>query len=168
MSVLAVADDTAEVHTRPADEVPNLNAAVVTIPANEAVAESTVKETTETAINVPKLDEETEVDAEVVSTVPKDSPRSGIKERLDKRAEKTERSLTRAQERAENVNRELRKGNLSGAANEVRKNVENRVDRLGKDVSNGVNKVRDAIGGKKESSSDKGGDSNGGGSGSDE
>lgn len=168
MSVLAVADDTAEVHTRPADEVPNLNAAVVTIPANEAVAESTVKETTETVINVPKLDEETEVDAEVVSAVPKDSPRSSIKERLDKRAEKTERSLTRAQERAENVNRELRKGNLSGAANEVRKNVENRVDRLGKDVSNGVNKVRDAIGGKKESSSDKGGDSNGGGSGSDE
>ena len=95
-----------------------------------------------------------------------DSPRGVIKDRLDKRAEKTERSLTKAEARAENVNKELRKGNIPGAANEVRKNVENRVDRLGKDIDNGVKKLRDAVsGGKKESSSESAGsDSTSGGS----
>ena len=86
--------------------------------------------------------------------IPARPSRTSLKDRLDKRVEKTERSISRAQERAENVNRELRAGNPAGAANEVRKNIENRVNRIGKDIDNGVKKVRDAIGGKRGSGSD--------------
>lgn len=155
-----VAEST-EVHTPPANAVP------ATDPVLETVSTNSVEDEPGTTLPDP-VDEgpdgEVELDGDASSDTVKPS-RTTLKDRLDKRAEKTERSLSRAQERAENVTRELRQGDLHGAANEVRKNVENRVDRLGKDIDNGVKKVRDAIGGgKKESSSGSDGDAGSGGS----
>ena len=59
-----------------------------------------------------------------------------------KRVTKTQKSLTRAQERADKVNAKLKDGDLKGAAKQVRANVKNRVDRLKKDINNGLKKVQ--------------------------
>lgn len=93
------------------------------------------------AVTTPAKEDAPKDDGDVTST-PK---RVTVKDRVDARAEKTERSLSRAAQRAENVNEKLRDGDLEGAAGEVRKNVTNRLDRLNKDVSNGTNKLRDAL-----------------------
>ncbi|OMB96182.1 PE-PPE domain-containing protein [Mycobacterium sp. NS-7484] len=60
---------------------------------------------------------------------------------VTKRVTKTQKSLTHAQERADKVNAKLKQGDLKGAAKQVGENVKNRVDRLKKDVNNGVSKL---------------------------
>ncbi|MCP3811587.1 PE-PPE domain-containing protein [Mycobacteriaceae bacterium Msp059] len=61
---------------------------------------------------------------------------------IAKRVTKTQKSLTHAQERADKVAAKLKQGDLKGAAKQVGDNVKNRVDRLKKDIDNGVNKLK--------------------------
>lgn len=160
ISPLSMSNDAAKVHTPPVNLVPKITAPTVGVSTDvsDDEQEPSAKDSDlESVGSEGDPSESVKVDAKDSIEAPKNAPRSSIKDRLDKRVEKTERSLTRAQERAENVNRELRAGNPAGAANEVRKNIENRVNRIGKDIDNGVKKVRDAIGGKKDSSSGNGG-----------
>ena len=110
--------------------------------AQESAAEEVqVPQQENDAVTTPAKEEAPKDGGDVTST-PK---RVTVKDRVDARVEKTERSLSRAAQRAENVNEKLRDGDLEGAAGEVRKNVTNRLDRLNKDVSNGTNKLRDAL-----------------------
>ncbi|OBG86974.1 PE-PPE domain-containing protein [Mycobacterium sp. E802] len=60
---------------------------------------------------------------------------------VTKRVTKAQKSLTHAQARADKVNAKLKQGDLKGAAKQVGENVKNRVDRLKKDVNNGVSKL---------------------------
>ncbi|MFA5708811.1 hypothetical protein [Mycolicibacterium sp.] len=78
-------------------------------------------------------------------------------DRVEKRVTKTQNSLRKANERAALVGKELREGDVAGAAKQVGANVQNRVDRLKKDVNNGLSKLR---GSHKDSdkNSDKGAD----------
>ncbi|OMC36549.1 PE-PPE domain-containing protein [Mycobacterium sp. GA-1841] len=64
-----------------------------------------------------------------------------VEAKTTKQLSKTQKSLTRAQERADKVNAKLKQGDLKGAAKQVGENVKNRVDRLKKDINNGVDKV---------------------------
>lgn len=61
---------------------------------------------------------------------------------VTKRVTKTQKSLTHAQERAGKVADKLKQGDLKGAAKQVGDNVKNRVDRLKKDINNGVDKLK--------------------------
>ncbi len=63
-------------------------------------------------------------------------------DRVEKRVTKTQNSLRKANERAALVGKELREGDVVGAAKQVGANVQNRVDRLKKDVDNGLSKLR--------------------------
>jgi hypothetical protein len=73
-------------------------------------------------------------------------------ERVDKQVTKTQNSLRKANERAALVSDKLRSGDVEGAVKQVGANVQNRVDRLKKDIDNGASKLR---GEKKEKSDDK-------------
>ncbi|WP_234793656.1 PE-PPE domain-containing protein [Mycolicibacterium porcinum] len=59
-----------------------------------------------------------------------------------KQVSKVQKSLTHAQERADKVADKLKQGDLNGAAKQVGENIKNRVDRLKKDVNNGVDKLK--------------------------
>ncbi|BBZ01354.1 hypothetical protein MCHIJ_07910 [Mycolicibacterium chitae] len=63
-------------------------------------------------------------------------------DRAEKRVTKTQNSLRKANERTALVGKELREGDVVGAAKQVGANVQNRVDRLKKDVDNGLSKLR--------------------------
>ncbi|OMC36548.1 PE-PPE domain-containing protein [Mycobacterium sp. GA-1841] len=60
---------------------------------------------------------------------------------VTKRVTKTQTSIAHAQERADKVNAKLKQGDLKGAAKQIGENVKNRVDRLKKDVNNGLKKL---------------------------
>ncbi|OBF15647.1 hypothetical protein A5727_15150 [Mycobacterium sp. ACS4331] len=63
-------------------------------------------------------------------------------ERIEKQVTKTQNSLRKATERADLVRDKLTEGDIAGAAKQVGANVHNRVERLQKDIDNGVNKLR--------------------------
>lgn len=60
---------------------------------------------------------------------------------VTKQVTKTQKSLTHAQERANKVADKVKQGDLKGAVKQVGENVKNRVDRVKKDINNGVKKV---------------------------
>ncbi|WP_372943087.1 hypothetical protein [Mycolicibacterium sp.] len=76
-------------------------------------------------------------------------------ERVEKRMTKTQNSLRKANERAALVGDKLRDGDVTGAAKQVGDNIANRVDRVKRDINNGVGKIT----GKKSDDSDKSGTS---------
>lgn len=55
---------------------------------------------------------------------------------------KTQKSLTHAQERVTKVTDKLKTGDVGGAVKQVGENVKNRVERVNKDVNNGLNKLK--------------------------
>ncbi|CAJ1584413.1 PE-PPE domain-containing protein [[Mycobacterium] wendilense] len=67
--------------------------------------------------------------------------REALRDATDERLSKTQNSLRKASERNAKVAENLRKGDLGGAAKQVGDNVQNRVERLGKDINNGVKKL---------------------------
>lgn len=64
-----------------------------------------------------------------------------IESKVTKRITKTQNSLAKAQVRAGKVTEKLQKGDIKGAVKQVGENVQNRVDRLKKDINNGVKKI---------------------------
>lgn len=60
---------------------------------------------------------------------------------VTKQVTKTQKSLTHAQGRANKVADKVKQGDLKGAVKQVGENVKNRVDRVKKDINNGVKKV---------------------------
>lgn len=64
-----------------------------------------------------------------------------IESKVTKRITKTQNSLAKAQVRAGKVAEKLQKGDVKGAVKQVGENVQNRVDRLKKDINNGVKKI---------------------------
>ncbi|AKS32746.1 PE-PPE domain-containing protein [Mycolicibacterium goodii] len=60
---------------------------------------------------------------------------------VTKRVVKTQNSIAKAQVRAGKVVEKLQKGDLKGAVRQVGENVQNRVERLKKDIDNGVKKL---------------------------
>lgn len=60
---------------------------------------------------------------------------------VEKRTTKLENSLTKRADDAKRVTDKLRSGDIGGAAEEAGKNVQQRVERVGKDIENGVKKI---------------------------
>lgn len=79
------------------------------------------------------------------SDAPKLTPRERLRERAEARAAKTENSLNKRRAEAEDIGNSLRSGDLKGAADKTGDALRARVDRLGKDINNGVRKVESAI-----------------------
>ena len=147
------------------DVTPDPVADIAPAVTNTAAAAPVVaKEEDDTPPAVVVVTDDSSVAEEPAPTVKKTAAQRA-QDRIEKRIEKTERSLTRAEERAQKVADKLAKGDVTGAVRQVGDNVKNRADRLGKDVQNGLNKVRDAISGGPKKDTDKKPDSdNGGGS----
>ncbi|MFA5711118.1 hypothetical protein [Mycolicibacterium sp.] len=85
--------------------------------------------------------------------------REALRDAADERVAKTQRSLDKRAAETKAVTDKLSKGNIGGAAQEAGKNVQKRVDRLGKDIRNGVDKVT----GKDKKDRDRSASSSGGG-----
>ncbi len=85
--------------------------------------------------------------------------REALRDAADERVAKTQRSLDKRAAETKAVTDKLSKGNIGGAAQEAGKNVQKRVDRLGKDIRNGVDKVT----GKDKKDRDRSASSTGGG-----
>jgi hypothetical protein len=64
-----------------------------------------------------------------------------IESTVSKQVTKTQNSIAKAQVRAGKVAEKLQKGDLKGAVKQIGENVQNRVDRLKKDIDNGVKKL---------------------------
>lgn len=79
-------------------------------------------------------------DAKSVATSLK-KQREALRDAADERVAKTQRSLDKRAAETKAVTDKLSKGDIGGAAQEAGKNVQKRVDRLGKDIRNGVDKV---------------------------
>lgn len=97
-------------------------------------------------------------DAKSVATSLK-KQREALRDAADERVAKTQRSLDKRAAETKAVTDKLTKGDIGGAAQEAGKNVQKRVDRLGKDIRNGVDKVT----GKDKKDRDRSASSTGGG-----
>lgn len=67
--------------------------------------------------------------------------RETLRAGVEKRKTELENRLTRRADDAKRVTDKLRSGDIGGAAEEAGKNVQQRVERVGKDIENGVKKV---------------------------
>lgn len=84
-----------------------------------------------------------------------------LQNRLNKRVTKTQNSIDKALDRTNKVVTKLGSGDVKGAVKQAGDNAKYRVDRLKKDINNGINKI---TGTKKQSDSGSGGGSGSGGS----
>lgn len=138
LSGLAVAEDqnegssTATRAAAPADEVADVEA--------QPIPEGSV--VTDLFTNTEGLDRAVKVADALNPRKALQAAAADANERVEKRVTKTQNSLRKANERAALVGEKLRDGDVAGAAKQVGANVQNRVERLKKDVNNGVNKLR--------------------------
>ncbi|CAJ1510146.1 PE-PPE domain-containing protein [[Mycobacterium] burgundiense] len=138
LSGLGVAEDqnegssTATRATAPADEVADVE--------TQPIPEGSV--VTDLFTNTEGLDRAVKVADALNPRKALQAAAADANERVEKRVTKTQNSLRKANERAALVGEKLRDGDVAGAAKQVGANVQNRVDRLKKDVDNGVNKLR--------------------------
>lgn len=126
------------------------NADETGLPANSSLAaEAEVEETEEALSTGTDFLADTVIAERAEKVADALNPRKALQaaadeagDRAEKRVTKTQNSLRKANERAALVGKELREGDVAGAAKQVGANVQNRVDRLKKDVNNGLSKLR--------------------------